>query len=306
MNLETVPCGLCGGTNAEPLFEAENSRLRVTGQKFWLQRCRSCGLVYTSPRPSLEEMGPFYCGEYYTPESSALVKWLGDYFDRERVCYARQSKSGGKVLDVGCGGGVFLDLMASAGFDVHGLEPSESARDHLPPAIRDRVQFGPFENAKFQENSFDLVTLWHVLEHVPAPLDTLIKARELLGPGGELVVEVPNYGSIEARWLGPFWFALDVPRHFWHFTPATLRSMAEKAGFRQISIEASSWKHPLYVGSYLLSLRPGIECWEKVHLSAFARWKPARLVLNVLGLLACLLGRLGPGSLPIIRLRAGK
>lgn len=258
----------------------------------------------TSPRPVSDEMGRFYTEAYYE-EKRALVRGLNHLSNQERIRYARRLKPSGQILDIGCGTGTFLTQMVAEGYEIHGVEFSESAIQGLPSSIREKVLVGGFRPLPFPDESFDLVTLWHVLEHLPNPLETLWEAHRLLKKDGILIVETPNYGSWEARWLGPHWLGLDVPRHFWHFTPGTLTKMAESARFPQPSVRASIWQIPFLL-VVCFSHGPSIENWMRERFPTMARFGPLRLAFQATGLAACLVSRLGPSSLPTMRLVAGK
>jgi SAM-dependent methyltransferase len=290
MKLEAAACGLCGETAADLLFEAENCRQRVTDLKFPVRRCRSCGLAYTSPRPAAGEMGAFYRGAYYAQDRAPGAARLNDLFARERVRAARRVAPRGRALDVGCGAGVFLEHLLGEGFDAWGLEPFGGGEGVGAGEPGRRIHHGDLGSCPFEEGSFDLVTLWHVLEHVPDPVDTLRRVRRLLRPSGALLLEVPNFGSAEARQLGPRWFALDVPRHFWHFSPGTLRAAGARAGFARLSIEASAWRQPSLAVRFLLSAAEGFAP------PGSGRARKALACARVLA------GRFLPDSLPTLRL----
>jgi 2-polyprenyl-3-methyl-5-hydroxy-6-metoxy-1,4-benzoquinol methylase len=152
---------------------------------------------------------------------------------RPRIKFVRGLLSGspGRILDVGCGKGLLLKGLRDCGWEVVGTELSEVASLRAREAGI-QVHNRAVEEIPFDPGSFDVVTLYHCLEHLANPRETLAHLHRLLRPGGWLVVEVPNVGSWYARVFRSDWFHLDVPRHFYHFTPGTLRRMLEAAGFR--------------------------------------------------------------------------
>jgi SAM-dependent methyltransferase len=149
----------------------------------------------------------------------------------------------GRLLDFGCGSGAFLQLMRQQGWTVQGVDSADAAVEHLKllgiPAFQ-----GSLPHPELPRESFDVVTMWSSLEHVHDPLETLRAAADLLVPGGQLHLVVPNFESWSARNFGEAWFGLDLPRHLTHFTSDTLGIMTRKAGFeieRCTTLRHSSW-----------------------------------------------------------------
>jgi SAM-dependent methyltransferase len=138
----------------------------------------------------------------------------------------------GRLLDFGCGGGAFLAHMHRQAWQVTGLDVSTAAIQRIRAVLGLRAIVGTLPHPDLRPASFEVITMWHSLEHVHAPLDVLHEARRLLIPGGKLFVAVPNIDSLPFRWFGSAWYGLDLPRHLTHFAPWTLHFMLEKAGFR--------------------------------------------------------------------------
>lgn len=139
---------------------------------------------------------------------------------------------GGWLLDVGCGSGSGLADRQALGWQVQGVEPNVEAAARAQAAGFD-VFIGDLLDAKFPPESFDVVRLWWVFEHLHDPLAALVECQRILKPGGYIVLLVPNFGSPIAKFFGPYWFALDVPRHLNFFTPRHLKELLDKAGFVQ-------------------------------------------------------------------------
>jgi len=139
----------------------------------------------------------------------------------------------GSILDLGCGTGEFLSALMPF-YTVEGIEPEARAAQFAAQHFGMNVHAGTLKDIAVNSAPFDLITLWHVLEHIPDPVEAVRKLQTLLKPGGKLLIALPNVGSLDARWYGADWVALDAPRHLWHFTPQTLKSLLEGNGFHPV------------------------------------------------------------------------
>lgn len=227
---ETVfgaPCDVCGGDEWQPYFDVE-------GTRFQIERCRRCDLGRLSPAPTDEELASFYPASYYGDSgekfAGAIERMVHLVGSRHARFLFRLLPRGGRVLDVGCGRGVLLRTLADAGLATCGFEVSRAAVTGIDRRVELRIA-PTLAEAAYPDAFFDGVILWHVLEHVPAPREQLQEVHRILKPGGKLVVAVPNFSSLQARWSGPAWFHLDVPRHLFHFPAAALRQLLESTGF---------------------------------------------------------------------------
>ena len=211
------------------------------------------------PLPSLEEIRGFYPEEYYGDEGSKfsrLIEWLVRVTAARRVRFlVRQLPKGARVLDVGCGRGTLLSALADRGFEAHGFELSEQAAEFADP--RAQVKIGAeLTEADYPEAYFDMVVVWHVLEHLKHPDRTVDEIHRILKPGGKLIIAVPNFSSWQARWAGEDWFHLDLPRHLYHFPFAGLRRLVEDRGFA-------------YRSAHFFSLRQNPFGWVQSGLNRF-------------------------------------
>jgi 2-polyprenyl-3-methyl-5-hydroxy-6-metoxy-1,4-benzoquinol methylase len=228
-------------------------------------QCPNCDLVWVNPRPIPEDIGKLY-SQYFThqvqgaPEralaglrkivnSSVLEysfgyqiegssKMLGLMLSKigpiedivgDSVRYLKASEKG-RLLDVGCGNGLFLDHMRHLGWEVVGVEPDEEAAFVAREKLGLEVFQGSLEEAKFSDGHFDAITMNHVIEHVPDPIGLLKECRRVLRLGGKLIVATPNVGSLGAHVFGEHWRGLEVPRHIFLFSPRSLRTCAERSG----------------------------------------------------------------------------
>jgi len=142
----------------------------------------------------------------------------------------------GRLLDVGCGSGAYLLAMRDLGWEVHGVETDARSAEQAREVWALDVRRGPLEAADLDPGTFDVVTLWHVLEHLPSPRQTLAACHRLLKPGGQLMLEVPNLAGPGARLFRERWFHIDAPRHLYAFNPTTLRRILAEAAFAGVRV----------------------------------------------------------------------
>ncbi|HEX8947668.1 MAG TPA: class I SAM-dependent methyltransferase [Dissulfurispiraceae bacterium] len=146
----------------------------------------------------------------------------------------------GRILDVGCGRGVFLSAMKEHGWETFGLELNDETAWHAQNSLGLEVKTGRLADAKFDREFFDAVTIWHVLEHIPDPVAAIEESRRVLKPGGLLAIAIPNFGSLQARIAGRYWFHLDIPYHLYHFTSVNLIALLERHAFKVVKVKHSS------------------------------------------------------------------
>lgn len=235
-------CPMCGCTRASLLFRQTDRLYRTTEKQFRVVRCGQCGLVRLDPQPSPQELRRYYPDTYWFAPDRSPVGRLEELYRRvvlrghvrfvERAL--RASGARGPLLDVGCGGGLFLGMMRRRGFRVVGLDTSREAaavawRHHgVPAAVAD------LEHAPFRRGSFAGITMSHVLEHLPDPCVYLAAAHRLLAPDGRLVIFVPNAASLQFHFLGRRWNGLDVPRHLFDYRDRDVERVLDVMGFEVV------------------------------------------------------------------------
>jgi SAM-dependent methyltransferase len=236
-DLEEVACLLCGSQRRRGRFRGHD-RLHPTPGEFTLVECADCGFLYLSPRPTGAALARYYPSEYLSfraaldEEPSALRRFERRLGLQRRCDVILQRKSRGALLDVGCGTGDFLAAMRDyPGWQVRGLEPSPDAAERARRSYGLSVDTGSLEAAPYPPGSYDVITMWDVLEHVPQPRAALPQLAAILRSGGLLVVGLPDRGSVDARLFGPYWAGLDVPRHFSVFTRAQIADLVQASGF---------------------------------------------------------------------------
>jgi SAM-dependent methyltransferase len=229
-------CPLCSSQKTDLSLQAYDTE-GISPQRYKYYQCHCCGLVFLFPLPSKKEMARFYQKDYF-----AGSRFL-EIFQRERRLTLEKLKKKGRILDFGCGEGVFLDLMRKHDWWVAGFDTSTQA------ALAARQRYGfevatpPLTKNSFPAQSFEAITLWHTLEHVPKPLPLLKTLSYFLADNGFLVISVPNIASFEARIGGTKWFHLDPPRHCCHYSLESLNFLLKKAGFVIIETDYFSFEY---------------------------------------------------------------
>lgn len=209
----------------------------ISQEEFELVECESCGLRITQNHPDLFTIGPYYESDDYISHTNTAKGLVNQLYHKVRSYMLGQKQKlveechrGGKLLDIGTGTGYFLSHMKKSGWEVTGLEPDAGARKIAKEEFGLNVEdIDTLYN--LDEKSFDVVTMWHVLEHVHALNEDLAQISKLIRDEGWLIIAVPNPTSSDAARYGKFWAGYDVPRHLWHFSPESMTLLLEKHGF---------------------------------------------------------------------------
>lgn len=215
-------------------FSANNIYLKVkdhsvSGEEFELLLDENLGLLKTHPQPAPENLGRYYESDDYISHTDGKRSFFEKIYHlvkqkalRDKIAIIENFQKGkGSILDIGAGTGDFLVTAKNSGWDVKGIEPSEKA---LNIAKNKGIEFiSGIE--KVENASFDVVTMWHVLEHVLDIEQHIKELRRILKPGGTIIIAVPNYNSFDAKYYGHFWAAYDVPRHLWHFSKTAIKKL---------------------------------------------------------------------------------
>jgi len=198
-------------------------------------RCPGCGTARLAPTPGDEVLAAAYARDYYGGAGRKFRGPAGGAFARAHAVRARRAArlraGAGRLLDVGCGAGELLLAMRARGWSVEGTERTAGSAARVPAVPGLRVHVGELEALPLPAGRYDVVTLWHVLEHLRDPLAALRRAHALLAPGGHVLLAVPNAASWQARLFGRHWFHHDPPRHLWAFAPSGLAALLAQAGF---------------------------------------------------------------------------
>lgn len=239
--METLnACPLCSGTKFIPLLSCRD--YTVSRETFNIVRCAGCGFRFTNPRPDENEASKYYESEEYVSHSGTskgtinkIYKIVRNYtvWKKVRLVNKQITKHGPQsrnILDIGTGTGEFLNACQQNGWNATGVEPSESARKYGKQRFGiDILNLQMF--FQITETKFNVITMWHVLEHVYQLHKTISHIKNILVENGTLIIAVPNCNSWDAEKYGEFWAAYDLPRHIYHFTKTDIEKLFSQFEF---------------------------------------------------------------------------
>ncbi|MCK4518741.1 MAG: class I SAM-dependent methyltransferase [Candidatus Omnitrophica bacterium] len=277
--MDKISCNICNSNRYTKLYDIKNNDTKET---FNLVKCSNCRLVYINPQPSHEELSKYYFRDEYYSYGEVLKEDQGrlNFIEKIKRVFRRRIfltygvnnhsvfqkfkkilfypfkrrfggipafLKNGKILDIGCGDGLFISQLKSIGWRVCGIEIDQEAVKRAQ-SHGFEVYRGRFEDFDFKDECYDVVRLWHVLEHFKNPYFNLKKIYGILKPGGQVILGVPNMNSLYSKVFKQNWTGLDVPRHLYHFSPQTIKKILTQSGFSEIKISCNS------VGTGLASL----------------------------------------------------
>ena len=211
----------------------------VSGETFELLHDADLDMLITHPQPSLEKLPSYYDSKDYishTDGNKSLFEKLYQFVKsialKNKLKLINEQSPKGRILDIGAGVGDFLSVCKNDGWQTVGIEPSEKAK---AIAIQKGVSFVN-DLASLENNSFDIITMWHVLEHVPNLEEYISELKRLIKANGTIIIAVPNFNSFDANYYGKFWAAYDVPIHFWHFSKTAIAKLfaPQKLKFQKV------------------------------------------------------------------------
>ena len=245
-------CPVCNGHELIPKLDCLDHS--TSQETFTIVSCGTCDFTFTNPRPFNKKLGNYYKSDMYishTNNTKGLFNWIyqtvRNYTIGTKVSLLKSIQKTGAHLDVGCGTGEFLNACKLAGFTTKGIEPSELARKQAINNHRLDISSNT-DLSQYTDKEFDSISMWHVLEHVPALNETIKQFDRLLKPGGKIIIAVPNHKSWDAKFYKEFWAAWDVPIHLWHFSKETIEQLFKKSNF---SLEKTK---PMIFDSFYVSL----------------------------------------------------
>jgi len=233
-------CPVCEKQDFKEFLKGKDHFL--TGEEFTIAVCIDCGFRFTNPRPDEKEILRYYDSPDYIAHDSGKRTLMQSIYTtirkislRNKYTIVKKYSNGKALLDIGCGTGEFLNYCRKMNFSTTGIEPNEKARnfagEEFGLTIFDETGLNNFSPA-----AFDVITMWHVLEHVHKLNERIQRIYQLLKPGGTLIIAVPDSDSWDAVKYKNFWAAYDLPRHLYHFTQDSLKKLVNKNGFSVTTI----------------------------------------------------------------------
>ena len=230
-------CPVCQHTQTQKYITCED--FTVSHEKFDIVSCQKCGFKFTNPRPTANTIGKYYQSENYISHSNTSKGIISKIYHQVRKITLQQkvdlinNLNGGKqgsLLDIGCGTGMFLNAAKSNGWKVAGVEPSDGARKMAEEI--NQISIPSEIVGSYKNQQFDIITMWHVLEHVHLLNETVEFLKDKSTPKGKVIIAVPNHESQDAQIYQEHWAAYDVPRHLYHFSRNSIQQLFENHGFK--------------------------------------------------------------------------
>ena len=273
-------CPICNYSN--PKIALESQDFSLTKASFSILFCANCNVRFTSPIPTQDEIGAYYQFDGYISHTDVNEGWMNRlyHFVRTKTLAAKTNwiqslfrGCKGHVLDIGAGTGAFVNAMQQKSWKVTGLEPDAATREKAFDKYKLQLQSND-TIFNLPENEYEVITMWHVLEHVHALKPYLIQCFKSLKNNGRLIIAVPNYTSFDAYYYQQYWAAYDLPRHLYHFSPKSMTILLNEIGFEIVTLK------PMWYDSFYVSLLS-----EKYKQSG----KLGIVVASIIGLLSNLL-----------------
>jgi 2-polyprenyl-3-methyl-5-hydroxy-6-metoxy-1,4-benzoquinol methylase len=251
--IRVTECPVCQGNSFSDFLRCED--YTVSHETFQLIKCRQCSLVITSPRPEGKELEKFYISDAYISHSNKSAGIVDYAYKTSRVFtlkwkynliqkFGKLKNPGLRILDFGCGTGFFLRECEKNKMLVTGVEPSDRAREQAKQHTSGSIA----PNLESVSGVFEVITLWHVIEHVEHLNDTITKLKQRLAESGTMFIAVPNLESSDAKKYQEYWAGYDVPRHLWHFNKQSMEQLLKRHNLTLLHIE------PLKLDAYYVSM----------------------------------------------------
>lgn len=248
-NLESCPS--CGHQSFQLHINCKD--FTVSKEEFQIVKCEKCSLLFTNPRPRSQDLAKYYKSDEYISHTNSATNLIGIIYKivrsialKSKIRLINKVSTKGSLLDYGCGTGHFLGQAKKNGWNITGIEPSDSARANVHPNLSKNI-LDNFDKLP-DDVHFNVISLWHVLEHITDLKETLSKLANRLIDDGKLIVAVPNPESYDAQHYKEYWAAYDVPRHLYHFTQKSLAQLLDSLNLK------IDYTQPMKFDSFYVSL----------------------------------------------------
>ena len=261
MQLEKIKCPVCNSSDHRLVFNAKDLRLKTCKDIFCVVSCANCGFLFLNPRPVKEEAINFYPPDFNREGPTLMRRALGACLmpiENSMIRMLKKHKKSGKLLDIGCGSGRFMQVMGKHGFDVWGCELNADSKAFAPKTLDGRILYGDLVECSFPAKSFDLITMFQSLEHMNNLEEVLKEVKRILKDDGIVYIYVPNMKFFEFRLFGPYYYNLEVPRHLYFFTRDSINKLLRTHGFK---VGHFFRNHILELVSTPTSLHYGLWAW---------------------------------------------
>jgi 2-polyprenyl-3-methyl-5-hydroxy-6-metoxy-1,4-benzoquinol methylase len=247
-------CPICNDSNTQIAIESQDFSL--TQNSFSILHCNHCSFRFTTPVPNQDEIGRYYKFNNYISHTDTKEGWMNQLYhfvrtktlaDKTKWVQSLFTGHKGHILDIGAGTGAFAHAMQQKAWKVTGLEPDAITREKAFEIYQLHLQ-STDTIFDLPENEFEVITMWHVLEHVHALKPYLNQCFKSLKHNGRLIIAVPNYTSFDARYYQKYWAAYDLPRHLYHFSPKSMSILLNEMGFDNVTMR------PMWYDSFYVSL----------------------------------------------------
>jgi 2-polyprenyl-3-methyl-5-hydroxy-6-metoxy-1,4-benzoquinol methylase len=247
-----VSCPVCLESAFIPFIQCKD--YSISKEVFNTVKCISCDFVFTNPRPDKNEIAAYYQSDIYISHHAnkgGFIPWVyrmirdKQFVDKTDIIKSHFSAPV-SILDIGCGTGDFLNYCRNLGWETIGVEPDEDARKQV---AEKNIQVYDLDYLNTTNNKYDVITMWHVLEHVHNLTERLNQLKNLLKENGIIIIAVPNHMSIDAKYYKEYWAAYDLPRHLSHFSQKTITNLFQRFSFNLHSII------PMKYDAYYVSIK---------------------------------------------------
>lgn len=243
--MNKLNCPWCNSEKTQTYIWVKDEFL--TKEEFQIQECLNCGLLFTEPRPPKDKIGDYYKSEEYYSHQENKKGFIPKLYEsikainlKNKYKIAINGKSAGKLLDIGCGVGDFIHTAEEQGWQCTGVEPSQDAKAIAKKRIKAEI-LSSEDLEQIPNETFDVITMWHVLEHVDDLKWQMAQLQRLIKKGGRIVIALPNYKSYDATFYKEKWAAYDVPRHLNHFNKDTLVKIFKTNDLNLVKTDKLKW-----------------------------------------------------------------